>query len=1724
MDEFVESTGIDMNTRYGCFLTEPGMFDAPLFRISPREALQMDPLQRLCLMVTYEALQNAGYSQMHGPHASRIATYFGQTADDWRTINDQMGPDTHYVPGNNRAFIPGRLNHFFKWGGGSYCIDTACSSSSTAVYLACEALTANKCDMAVVGGGSLCVIPGPFLGLSKGGFLSSTGNCKPFVDQADGYCRGEAVGVVVLKRLKLALADRDNVLAMISGAARNSNAGGGSITHPSVDSQKTGFDALLRNAGVLDVNEIGYVEIHGTGTQAGDTAEMQSVRETFAQRRPPDNPLYIGAVKANVGHSEAAAGIVSLIKAIMVLQKSVIPRQPGYPFKINRKFGDLEKSNIRIADGRSRFERRKILARKVVIHSSDAAGGNTSILLQDPPTRERSQARDPRSHHIVLCSGRTQASLAANKALLRTYLTQWPESDLASVAYTTTARRMCETQRTAFVASSTGDLLRQLREANHEETASPPAANTPIIFIFTGQGSQYTGMGSELYRTSPTFRMLIDSYQEISTAQNLESISFMDIIDGTQDISSATTTQVHTALTVLEIALAQYWQTLGIRPSLVIGHSLGEYAALCVAGVLSVSDTLHLVHKRALLIQEHCDANAGGMLAVPLSAERIQSSLGPKFDIACINAPERTVVSGALQDLQSLQSELGASRVQTRMLDVRYAFHSGQMEPMLEHMERMASEVQFHAPQIPVASTLHGRIVRESGSFHSEYLTHQMRRPVDFVSAVQAAEASGFCPSSSIVIEIGPHPVSLGDFKACLQRASPTCHYTIKQFEPSWRSISACLASFATARGDIDWGEFHKDFAGSVALLDLPTYAFDLQNFWRAYEIEQRPTNTQDTVPPALHSHLGSTTLHKVLSCEAEVDRHRATFATWATDPRLAQAVRGHLVGGVPICPASIFVDMAYTATKYIVRQAGRDTECSDLRITGLDMVQPLVIHENDATRIIETTAALDKDSCSVNIQFNSKVGGMTINHGSCTVAFGDEQDFDQQHWPRIDKLIRSRFNSMVQPTAQGATHQMSKAVFYKLFASAVEYSEPYQAVDIAHISPDFTEIAARLSFADTTGLGQFVSNPFTVDAMVHSPGFLLNSALSSPAHHLHVANRVGSLRVVRNISAASQYLCYSQIRAAKNGTAVGDVYTFDDEGLVAECTGIHFQRLDRDVFTALINRSAPTQPPQQEPPMAQWTSPHISTSNSHYLPSDGSTEAEDPPGPAEALLELVTSKTGLSPEDLPPSASFADLGIDSLMSLVILADFKRVTGVELPAGMFTKFPTVSSLRQELNSIVLKSDLAPNATTQRQRALKKAPVTERFLGIVGEQLGTDLGDMRPDTEFASLGVDSMLAIKILSVVEAETGQTLPAEFFTSNSTVGEARVELARVSESDDVESTQVNTDAERPSLAESVSVQSLEYTSSSSPGVSDCYDASRQNTTEAHDAGASRVFEMSTLMPRPKQDIVSRAVLIQGRPRSHENPMFLLPDGTGSAASYIYLSPLPRGRRMYALESPFLDNPNDFTLTTQDLAKVFVSAIRKVQPNGPYMLGGWSAGCASALEVAYQLTQDGAKIDLLLLIDLRVPRALSKEVEITPELVAKTGIFGLVDLQNMDETAAENQKWHVTKAITALVNYEGRPFPIEKRPRSTHVVWATQGVNESMNRAEHNPTVSGWVYMAPLGDEEKPLDQMAPDDFMDDLKKWFYAARCDFGPNGWERLVGENIIVHTVQASKFTV
>lgn len=681
-----------------------------------------------------------------------------------------------------------------------------------------------------------------FAGLSNGHFLSKTPNaCKTWDAEADGYCRADGVGSIVIKRLEDAEADNDNILGVIIGAGTNHSADAISITHPHAGAQAYLTSQVMSQAGV-DPLDVSFVEMHGTGTQAGDAQEIQSVTDVFApltRRRNSKNPLYIGAVKANVGHGEAVAGTTALLKVLLMFEKEAIPPHVGIKNRINPGFPkDLDKRNLNIPYQQQPWLCVPGKKRIAVVNNFSAAGGNSSIAIEEGPFREASQVVDPRSTQLIAVSAKSKVSLKGNLERLIAYLDANPHVSLPNLAYTTTARRHHHNHRVAVATSDVAYLKKQLNLRLQSVDSHKPISPTgpvPIVFAFTGQGASHRSMNLELFHDSPYFRSQLLQLDTISQGQGFPSI--IPVIDGSyaKDYThSPTVTQL--ALVCTEIALAKYWESLGVRPDVVVGHSLGEYAALHIAGVLSASDTIFLVGQRASMLEKKCQVGSHKMLAVRASLAEVQESAGDKpFEVACINGPKDTVLSGTQYEIEALIEVLQNAGYKCFSLDVAYAFHSSQTDPILDEFEEIAkTSVLFQPPNMPIISPVLGKVIFDEKTINANYMRRATRETVDFLSAIGTAQKMSTIDETMVWIEIGPHPVCIGFANSILPSVNATVP-SIRRGENNWQTLSHSLGILHCAGIELSWNEFHRSFEQSLRLLDLPTYAWNDKNYWIQY-------------------------------------------------------------------------------------------------------------------------------------------------------------------------------------------------------------------------------------------------------------------------------------------------------------------------------------------------------------------------------------------------------------------------------------------------------------------------------------------------------------------------------------------------------------------------------------------------------------------------------------------------------------------------------------------------------------------------------------------------------------------------------------------------------------------------------------------------------------------------------------------------------------------------
>lgn len=913
IDAHYDPTGKRKNTShtpYGCFIEEPGMFDPRFFNMSPREAYQTDPMGRLALVTAYEALEMSGFMPNRTPSSmlDRVGTFYGQTSDDWRQVNAAQNIDTYYIPGTIRAFASGRINYSFKFKGPSYNVDTACSSSFAAIQLACTSLQAKECDTAVAGGLNVMTTPDLFAGLSRAQFLSKTGSCKTFDNTADGFCRGDGVATVVLKRLEDAEVDNDPILGVILGTATNHSSEAVSITQPHAPTQEFLYRKILRNTGV-DPTDISYVEMHGTGTQAGDGAEMMSISNVFAPRcqgRRPSQTLHLGALKANIGHGEASAGVASLVKVLLMLQRNAIPPHIGIKGAMNTTFPtDLEERGIRIPLKETPWLPPTGGKRRAYLNNFSAAGGNTGLLLEDAPQSARMSDNDPRTTFVVSVTAKSAWSLQKNIQKLSSYLEMKPDTSLPSLSYTTTARRTQQLYRVSFAVSSILEAKEALRSAQ-SEIIKPVSMKPPkVVFVFTGQGAHYPSLGKQLFEDSRQFRSDIMDFDRIGRSQGFP--SFLPLLDGAvTDATLFSPFVLQLGQTCIQMALARLWLSWGISPRAALGHSLGEYAALNVAGVLSVSDTIFLVGRRAELLEKYCTAGTHALLATATSVASIRQFLvGDSPEVACINGPRETVISGPTEQLMSHSKTLKAAGIKSVLLPCAYAFHSAQVTPILEPLKGLASSVTFGNPAIPVISPMLQEVVTGGDVFGPEYLARHARETVGFLGGIVAAKEEGLVDQNMIWIEIGPTPVCSAFLKSSLGIETLTVPSLRKKEDP-WKTISSGLSILHRKGLYIEWDEVHHEYESSLTVLALPSYTFENKNYWLEYTNNWCLNKGEIIEPPTKKfngRHL-STSSVQTLTKEDYGETITLVAESDLSDRDLNDAMSGHLVNGSALCPS----------------------------------------------------------------------------------------------------------------------------------------------------------------------------------------------------------------------------------------------------------------------------------------------------------------------------------------------------------------------------------------------------------------------------------------------------------------------------------------------------------------------------------------------------------------------------------------------------------------------------------------------------------------------------------------------------------------------------------------------------------------------------------------------------------------------------------------------------
>ncbi len=812
-------------------LTDLDKFDAGFFGLSPRDASVMDPAQRLFLEIAFAAVEHAGYTGL--PDEGKVAVFAGSGAPQYLIENlrtnpalmKSMGDFLVRHTGNDMNFMATRVSYEMDLRGPSINVQTACSSSLVAVHLACQSLLRAECDMALAGGSTILVPAGQGYEYREGEILSPDGHCRPFDEKSAGTVFGSGTGCVVLKRLSTALDDGDTIHAVIRGSAIN-NDGAVKVGYlaPGVDGQTDCIDAAIKNAGV-SVGDISYVETHGTGTLVGDPIEIEGLTQAYRRHSSGTHFCAVGSVKSNIGHLGEAAGIASLIKAVMALKHRQLPPSLGFetpnpqidfaasPFFVNDKLQPWRSKGSRLCG----------------VTALGAGGTNCHLILEEAPARIPGEGA--KTQQLLLLSAKSRTALDRRCQDLAEALSATPDLDLADVSYTLAVGRRPMRHRTVVIATnahaasallrSTDPKLRPLQQTDGQ--------SKPVVFLFPGGGAQYAGMGQDLYEQEPVYQEAVDECLAIATAEmgrDLRSLMFPS--ESEKENATRLLEQPRLALPALfatEYALARLFESWGVTPVAYVGHSMGEYVGACLCGVISLKDALRLVIVRGRLFETIAP---GAMLSVALPEIEARALMPTGLDIAAVNAPDLCVASGPLALIIALEADLASRGVDCTRVRINVAAHSSMLDPLLAEFRSFCKSIKFSPPKLPLLSNLTGKYLRDDEAIDPEYWVKHLRNTVRFADCIQTVVADG----DRALVEVGPGRTlsTLGRAQAqkiscCLnsmrhpQEAASDLHYALTTLGRLW--IHGV---------DVDFQSF---FDGQLRnRIPLPTYPFERTSFW----------------------------------------------------------------------------------------------------------------------------------------------------------------------------------------------------------------------------------------------------------------------------------------------------------------------------------------------------------------------------------------------------------------------------------------------------------------------------------------------------------------------------------------------------------------------------------------------------------------------------------------------------------------------------------------------------------------------------------------------------------------------------------------------------------------------------------------------------------------------------------------------------------------------------
>ncbi|KAF8626009.1 hypothetical protein AX17_006732 [Amanita inopinata Kibby_2008] len=1551
------NTKRSMKAHMGNFIDGADEFDNQFFKISPREAKSMDPQQRILLHTAYEALENSGYVPNSSPTSKpeRFGCYVGAATHDY-LHNLRHDIDVYYSTGTLNAFLSGRLSYAMGLCGPSMVVDTACSSSAVAIYQGSRALMNRDCDAAMVGGVNIISSPDMFLGLDRGHFLSPTGQCKPFDASADGYCRGEGCGMFVLKRLSDAIAENDQIWGVIRGIEVNQSGLAHSITHPHAPTQSALFKQLLENSGI-EPHRVNVIEAHGTGTQAGDPVEVESIRHVFCRPREANNSLHITSIKVNIGHLEAASGAAGLAKILLMFQHKTIPRHISFK-SLNPRIAPLDVDNTVIDTNNTPWEPPHCgRTRMAVVNNFGASGSNAALAVE-----EFSRARIPpvpkdMSFVFGLSAKDTKAALS-----LRDKYVQWLSSSgcrdasLADLAYTATARRQLYESRLAVSASSKDELIKKLKSAEVVQAKERDAA---IVFVFSGQGSQYLGMGSSLYASCPLFKRHIDECHAILTSAGFVGVHSI-IVPGSVDFDLTDVQEIEAyqaALFSVEYALAKLWLSWGVRPTAVVGHSLGEYAALVTANVLTLHDALIIIAQRARVMVQKCAMNSTGMLAVNLDPERTKDALmvSSSFSdvtIACYNSACDCVVSGPLEQISAFKNYLDSNvHCKNTVLPVPFGYHSPAMEPVLDNITSITSALTIGSPSIPVISGLHGDVVMPGDKtvFDASYFSHHCLQPVQFEKGISSFLSKPEFANVDAWIEVGPHATTLPMLKCNSLIPENTLLLASIRKRDAWSTLTSSLSTLYTCGIRISWRKIFSHIE-SISCMSLPSYPFAKSKFWVPFHEQDSTTAPKDN-KTCIQGAPVSPLLHSFSQIPCPGNGLQAVFETPIS--QLASYITGHCVGGIPLCPASVYIEQIFAGVQLAMRHLGIDLTGHHIVIREMEFCKPLV-YDKSVERDIITTIKVGEASGHFHISSRLRSSEEATHvHGRYRLC---SSALTQMKFSSVLPMVDRRATAVLEPQHGKEPEVFSTRTAYDIiFPRVVSYSRNYQTMKSLVVGFDATEGYANVKLPSDYDRGTFTVHPIFMDTLLHVAGFTAN--LQGSRDDAYICSEVASVKVIPElVDNEAPYSVYCSTAWIPEQNAItADAYALtvtEPRRIVAYLKGMRFQRTHIRSFTrslSMATGSITNSSPAKSGKVKLSLNTNVcATGLSRHSP----TLTPSITGVLASVIAIVADACGIDEQDMNTSldADLGFFGVDSLMSIEILNKLTTAfPDANLGSDVLVYGRTIEQLANEVYSrLCQRTDtLSANSSTAVTPSVS-GPSSPRTLvfddqqlsdhtllaieedpsvkQIIASVLDMSIHDIDDDQDLQSLGLDSLSSIEALHALKDRFCLDLPSNLFVICKTPR---------------------------ALQQYVDNHARSNRKSNETEYSDLTPPLAKATSQSH--------------------LDANPILLQSTTScSNRLPLFLIHDGSGLVSYYSRLGSLDRS--VWGIRNPHFGTAEPWGGGLGQMAKDYADRIQKLALQGSVILGGWSFGGVAAYETCLELQRRGVKVKGVVLIDAPDP------------------------------------------------------------------------------------------------------------------------------------------------------